>query len=471
MPPPLTDAGPTAPRSDGATGPREVYSVSRLNRTVRGLLEDLFDQVWVEGEVSNLRRISSGHWYFTLKDDQAQVSCAMFRNRNRLLRFSPSDGMQVLLRGRVGLYEARGNYQIVVDEMQQGGEGALRRAFEDLKQRLDREGLFAADRKRPLPLLPRAIGVITSPGGAALRDVLSVLRRRFPAIPVIVYPSAVQGRDAPRQLIDALHLALRRRECDVLLLTRGGGSLEDLWAFNDEDLARALYAADIPVVSAVGHEVDFTIADLAADQRAPTPSAAAELLSPDRAVMVLTLTRYRQRLQTGALRLLGDRRRLLDALHGRLQRAHPGRRLEARSQRVDELLLRLESALERRVARQRQRLDGLDHRLLRHHPGARLDRLAAHCDQLAARLRAATDQGLQRRRQRLAQATATLQAVSPLATLERGYAIVTDAAGRTVQQAAQVSVGDAVSARLAAGELRCRVVECDLPADAPTDDG
>lgn len=446
------------PPTPAQTSPKDIFSVSRLNRTVRGLLEDVFAQVWVEGEISNLRRISSGHWYFTLKDDQAQVGCAMFRGQNRLLRFSPKDGMQVLLRGRVGLYEARGNYQIVVEHMQQGGEGALLRAFEALKQRLDQEGLFSAENKRPLPSLPLRIGVITSAGGAALRDVLSVLQRRFPAIPVIVYPSAVQGQGAPAQLRDALARALQREECDVLLLTRGGGSMEDLWAFNDEALARAIYAADIPIVSAVGHEIDFTIADFVADQRAPTPSAAAELLSPDQDTIASALQRYQQRLQAIANRGLAQRRKQIESIEARLHRAHPGRRLEARAQRLDELSGRLQRALQAKLRQARQDVEALHARLHHRAPEHRIRHLEEHCSGLDARLRAALLSGMERRRHRLEKSMATLHVVSPLATLERGYAIVTrDRDGMPLQRADQVEVNETVSARLAHGELKCRV--------------
>jgi exodeoxyribonuclease VII large subunit len=438
--------------------PKEIYSVSRLNRTVRGLLEDVFQQVWVEGEISNLRRIASGHWYFTLKDAQAQVSCAMFRGQNRLLRFSPRDGMQVLVRGRVGLYEARGNYQVVVEHMEEGGEGALLRAYEELKGRLDREGLFADDHKRPLPTLPRRIGVITSAGGAALRDVLSVLRRRFPAIPVLVYPSAVQGQEAPAQLRAALTRALQRQECDVLLLTRGGGSLEDLWAFNDEDLARLIHAAEIPIVSAVGHEIDFTIADFVADQRAPTPSAAAELLSPDQQSILTALQRYRQRIGTAMQRSIDQRNRQLQTLDQRLQRAHPGRRLEAGSQRLDELSERLQRLIQQRLQESSRRLESVQARLHQQDPGRRLQQLQEHGNGLDQRLRSALQAGMERRRFRLEKAMATLQVVSPLATLERGYAIVTrDQDDALLQRADQVEVGDTVRARLAHGELTCRV--------------
>ncbi|RLA31329.1 MAG: exodeoxyribonuclease VII large subunit, partial [Gammaproteobacteria bacterium] len=260
---------------------RDIYTPSRLNLEARTLLEGHFPLLWIEGELSNLARPASGHLYFSLKDARAQVRCAMFRNRNRALRFRPANGQQVLLRARAGLYEGRGEFQLIVESMEEAGHGALQRAYEELRGRLTDEGLFDEALKRPLPTLPRQIGIITSPSGAALHDVLHVLARRFPAIPVVLYPATVQGDEAPNALRAALATAIRRAECDVLLLARGGGSLEDLWAFNDEALARAIRACPIPVVSGIGHETDFTIADFVADLRAPTPSAAAEAISPD----------------------------------------------------------------------------------------------------------------------------------------------------------------------------------------------
>ncbi|MGA7800973.1 MAG: exodeoxyribonuclease VII large subunit, partial [Gammaproteobacteria bacterium] len=280
---------------------RDVYSVGRLNREVRAALEAGFALLWVEGELSNVARPASGHLYLTLKDAQAQVRCAMFRNRCQFLGFTPQNGMQVLVRARVSLYEPRGDFQLIIEHMEEAGDGALLRAFEALKQRLSKEGLFEEARKRPIPTLPRRVGVVTSPIGAAIRDILSVLRRRFPALPVLIYPVPVQGTDAAPQIAAAVRRASERADCDVLIVTRGGGSLEDLWAFNEELVARAIHDSAIPVVSGVGHEIDFTIADFVADRRAPTPSAAAELVSPDQAEWLAQLraldARLLQRLQ------------------------------------------------------------------------------------------------------------------------------------------------------------------------------
>jgi exodeoxyribonuclease VII large subunit len=431
------------------------------------LLEGNFPRVWVSGEISNLRRIASGHWYFSLKDAAAQVRCAMFRGNNRLLRFSPDDGMQVLARARVSLYEVRGDFQLIVEHLEEAGDGALLRAFEALKRRLAAEGLFDPERKRPLPTLPRRIGVITSPGGAAVRDVLSVLRRRFPAIPVRIYPVPVQGPEAAPRIAVALRLAAARQDCDVLLLTRGGGSLEDLWAFNEESLARAIAACEIPVVSAVGHQTDFTIADLVADHRAPTPSAAAELLSPDQRSILDRFAQLEQRLVLHLRRRLTHQSQRLTWLSGRLRQQHPGRRLETGAQRLDELDQRLARAMRNAVARRRMRLEALLAHLRRHSPSHRLTQVRMRLQQLMARQRHALERRLEDRRLRLAKASGALQAISPLATLERGYAIVTRLPkGTLVRRAGDVARGDRVRARLGRGVIECRVEKTD--GEAPT---
>jgi exodeoxyribonuclease VII large subunit len=366
--------------------------------------------------------------------------------------------MQVLLRARVGLYEGRGEYQLIVEHMQPAGEGALRQAFELLKRKLAAEGLFDSDRKRPLPAFPRQVGVISSPTGAAIRDVLSVLRRRLPTLPVVLYPAPVQGADAPARLLRALALANDRRECDVLLLVRGGGSLEDLAAFNDETLARAIATSAIPVVCGVGHEIDFTIADFVADRRAATPSAAAELVSPDRVELLQRLAGLAGRLAAAQRRSHQTRGTRLEHLGRRLSLLHPAARLAQRQQRVDELELRLRTRLGHRL----QRLDGglatLAARLQGHSPAHRLERAALGLHDWQRRLLQAAQRGLARRAERLARAGATLDAVSPLATLGRGYAIVTTHPAATlVRDAAAVDAGDLVQARLARGRLLCRV--------------
>src|ERR1700761_824600 len=316
---------------------RDIYSVSRLNREVKALLERGFGSIWLEAEISNFSRPSSGHWYFSLKDAQAQVRCCMFRQRNMLCAFAPKDGQKVLVRARIGLYEPRGEYQLVIDHMEDSGLGALKRQFEELSAKLAAEGLFAPERKRPLPMIPKRIGVITSPTGAAIRDILHVLSRRFAAVPVLIYPVAVQGAAAAAEIAAAVRMAGVRAECDVLILARGGGSLEDLWAFNDEALARAIVASPIPIVSGIGHEIDFTIADFAADVRAPTPSAAAEIVVPDGGEWAARIAHLASRLHRSMLRGLEHRGQRLRWLMGRASLVSPAAKLAQQAQRLDEL--------------------------------------------------------------------------------------------------------------------------------------
>ena len=434
----------------------DIYTVTRLNREARELLENVFPVVWVEGELSNLSRPTSGHWYFTLKDAGAQVRCAMFRGRNSGLGFVPAEGMQVLVRSRVSLYEARGDYQLIVEHLEEAGAGALRRAFDLLKQRLAGEGLFAAEHKRPIPALPRRIGVITSPTGAALRDILSVLGRRFPALPVLLYPVPVQGPGAAQRIAEAVHLASRRRDCDVLILARGGGSLEDLWAFNEEVVARAVYQCEIPIVTGIGHETDFTIADFAADLRAPTPSGAAERVSPDQVAWRSRLESLGARLATLLARQLVHQEERLRWLTRRLQ--HPGRRLERVAQRIDELEQRLQRAQMELIGRRRARLAELTAHLHRHSPAQSVNQLESYRRNLTLRLNSTQQGMLDRSGHRLASVTRALDAVSPLATLDRGYAIVTRAADAVVvRRATDVAPGATIEARLAKGRLLCEV--------------
>jgi len=454
------------PAADGPPA-RDIFTVSRLNREARTLLERGLGSVWLEGEISNLSRPGSGHWYFTLKDETAQVRCAMFRQRNLLVRFPVRDGTQVLARGRVSLYEARGEFQVVVEHLEEAGEGALRRRFEALKQKLLAEGLFEARHKQPLPVLPRRIGVVTSPTGAAIRDILHILRRRFPAVPVLIYPVAVQGDAAPREIEQALRLAAARRDCDVLIVARGGGSLEDLWAFNDEAVARAIFACPIPVVSGVGHEVDFTIADFVADERAPTPSGAAERVVPDRAEWLRSLAASQGRLVLATRRRVAQCRQVLQAGEGRLARAHPGVVLRQRAQRVDELEGRLRRAGLARLERTAGRFAGARALLLRATPAIRIGMLRVRFDTATRGLARATRARLDDRRRGLELAARGLHAVSPLATLERGYAIVTDAQGVALLDARSLKGGDLVQTRLARGRFTAQVVEVEPAPDEP----
>jgi exodeoxyribonuclease VII large subunit len=386
----------------------------------------------------------------------------MFRQRNLLSNCKPRDGLHVLARGRVSLYEPRGDYQLLLDHLEEAGEGALRRQFELLKARLQREGLFATERKRPLPALPRRIGVITSPSGAAIRDILHVLKRRFAGIPVLIYPVPVQGAGAAQQIAAMLQLASQRAECDVLILARGGGSLEDLWAFNEEVVARALADCSIPTVSGIGHEIDFTIADFVVDVRAPTPSAAAELVAPNGAEWLEGLRRTTARLATGARRQLQTQRARHRWLAQRLGQAHPGVRLRHQAQRLDDFEQRLRFAARGALHRASGRLDAQSFRLRTRSPLVRLRDAQGKCTALAVQLRTAMREQLANARLRTDVAMRALHAVSPLATLERGYAIVTRLpGGELLRSADQVDLGDRIEARLGAGRIRARVEEKD----------
>ena len=442
---------------DNAT-PRHILTPSLLNRLVRDLLGDALPQVWIEGELSNLAKPASGHLYFTLKDSGAQVRCAMFKMKASVLRFRPVDGMQVLLRARVGLYEPRGEFQLVAEYMEPAGEGALQREFEQLKARLDAEGLFDPARKRALPRYARRIGVITSATGAAIRDVLSVLARRWPLADVEILPVPVQGREAPPAIVAMLRKASASARYDVLLLTRGGGSLEDLWAFNEEAVARAIHASAVPVVSAVGHEIDFSIADFVADLRAPTPSAAAELLVPDAVAIDRHLQQLQQRMVTLQQRQLQAHAQRVDHLLARLQAQRPQERLARDRERLLHLQHRLGVVLREQSQLRHTRLERLHARLLARHPRAQLSLLAHRLTEQDQRLRRAITYTLERQQTALRHAGHALHAISPLATLERGYAILFDEAEQIVRSTTAVTEGDNLKARVADGEFKLRVL-------------
>ena len=403
------------------TPEQAAITVSQLNRRAKALLEQGIARLWVEGEISNLARPASGHLYFSLKDDGAQIRAAFFRQRQRGPNIKLKDGDKVLAYGRVSIYEARGDYQLIVEQVEAAGEGALKREYDKLRKKLAAEGLFDEGRKQPLPELPGRIGIITSPSGAAVRDILTVLRRRFPSVPVTIYPATVQGDAAPGELMAAIADAERRDECDVLILARGGGSIEDLWAFNNEELARAIAACPIPIVSAVGHEVDFTIADFVADVRAPTPSGAAEWVVPDRDDWLRTINRLAQRVARLGQRSLEDREQTLDYLARRLASSSPMASVERAIDALNSLRRRLKAASQLALANS-------DHRL-----------------QLAMR---------------------ALHSVSPLATLDRGYAIVMDAdSGKALTDASAVATGSEIRARLHSGELLATVTKVSADDD------
>jgi len=414
--------------------PRNVLTPSQLGALARDLLEGSFPLVWVEGELGGVSRPASGHLYFNLKDARAQLRCAMFRPKSQYLPFAPRDGLQVLIRGRLTVYEARGDLQLIVDHMEEAGEGALRRAFEELKAKLAAEGLFDATRKRALPKFVRRLGVITSPSGAAVRDVLNVLQRRFPPIDVEIIPVPVQGAAAAPAIVQALRWAGSSDRYDALLLTRGGGSLEDLWCFNDEAVARAIVASPVPVVSAIGHEIDTTLADFAADLRAPTPSAGAELLVPDRRELLAALHRQGARLDESMRRRLDAPIQRADRAWLRLQALRPHARLERGATRLQELRRRLEVQLLQPLARRHETIDAL-----------------------GARLRRGYQERFEQRRLHLLGLARALDAVSPLATLQRGFAILRDNDGTIVRSVAQAHPDQSLSARLVDGSIKLRV--------------
>ena len=457
---PATFGGSARTRSvAGLGGPEDrgsgqAIAVSELARRIRQTIEQAHPLLWVSGEISGFTRATSGHWYFSLKDSAVQVRCAMFRGRNQWVDWQPRNGDAVEVRAAPTLYEARGEFQLVVDQIRRAGLGALFEAFARLKAQLEAEGLFDRERKRALPALPRAIGVVTSPAAAAWRDVLTTLRRRAPQIPVILYPAPVQGAESPARLVQALAAAARRSEIDVLILCRGGGSIEDLWAFNDETLARAIATFPVPVVSGVGHETDFTIADFAADLRAPTPTAAAELCAPSRAGLVGALAALQQRMIRTAWHQL-------DRLQSQLERvqrtlAHASRRrLEARSWALDRLAARLVHP-GAQIALRRQQLEQLEQRLTRA-AGLGLARRQGTVPAFQQRLATAWQTQVRGQQQRLAALEQALQLLNPGQVLERGYSLAYGPDGTLLRQPSQVAAGDAIEVVLAGGRIGARV--------------
>jgi exodeoxyribonuclease VII large subunit len=434
-----------------------VYTPSELNLEVKLHLEAGFPRVVIEGEISNLARPASGHLYFSLKDDRAQIRCAMFRSAALRAKLRPANGMLVQARGRISLYEPRGEYQFIVDGLQEAGEGLLQRRFEELKKKLESEGLFDAARKRPLPPCPARIALVTSPSGAAVRDLLHVLRRRWPVARVRLYPVRVQGEEAPGEIRRAIEAANRHGWAELLIVGRGGGSLEDLMAFNEESVARAAADSRIPLISAVGHETDFSICDFVADLRAPTPSAAAELATPDGAALSVQFDRQLRQLQRrieGNLQRDGQR---LDHLAHRLQQRHPVNRLHEQARQLDALRLRAEGAARRRLDRAAMQLDAAASRLRARRPDQRLRELGARLARLRRDLDRAAQRALKARRDRLEGLGRTLAAVGPEGTIARGYAVLRGPDDAVVTRVGQVETGDPVSAQLSDGMIDLRV--------------
>lgn len=440
--------------------PPEILSVSELNRRSKRILEAQFPMIWVEGEISNFASPGSGHWYFSLKDNKAQVRCAMFRNRNIYQAAAPKNGDHVTVRARVSLYEGRGEFQLIIEHLEAAGEGALRQAFEKLKQQLLAEGLFNEEFKQDLPVFPQHIGVITSPTGAAIRDILTVFKRRFPAISVSIFPVAVQGEPAAAEIADAIEIANHYQHTldeplDALIVGRGGGSLEDLQAFNSELVARAIFHSEIPIVSAVGHEVDVTISDFVADARAATPSAAAEMLSPDQKEWLATFNSYETLLANLALQKMASQQQKLLWLRKRMR--HPGSRLQEQAQRLDDLELHLCNAIHKRLLAERHRFSEQKAKLYQQSPRHRLEQAQQRTATLLLRIKRASQQKLVTLKQQLAGNAQLLESVSPLATVHRGYAIVMDQQQKIIRDAKQLRPGDKIQTHLANGRLDCTV--------------
>ncbi|PKG78265.1 exodeoxyribonuclease VII large subunit [Shewanella sp. Actino-trap-3] len=430
-----------------------VYSVSQLNSEVKHILEGQVGKIWLNGEISNFSSPSSGHWYLTLKDAHSQIRCAMFKGRNQSVRFKPINGQQILVKGAISVYEPRGDYQLLLESMQPAGDGLLAQEFEALKLKLAAEGLFALETKRPIPDNIQRIGVITSATGAALRDILHVLARRDPSIEVIVYPTQVQGAAAYQLICQAIVTANQRMEVDVLLLARGGGSLEDLWCFNHQDLAHAIYNSALPVISAVGHEIDTTISDYVADVRAPTPSAGAELLSKDKGNKAEKLALLLSRLQQGMKHYQLQQYGRLTQLSHQLQRHEPQRKLQQFEQRFDEMQMRLENALQHKLSRLTLRHQQLHNRLQQRSPINTLKMETNRLSYLNTRLMDAIQHKLTQSEQKLSNTAHQLDTVSPLATLSRGYSITKDNNGKVLFDGASVKSGDEIQTQLARGHI------------------
>lgn len=436
-----------------------IFTVSRLNSEVRLLLENEMGIVWLVGEISNFSAPVSGHWYLTLKDSRAQVKCAMFRGNNRRVTFKPQNGNQVLVKARLSLYEPRGDYQLIIESMQPEGDGRLQQEFEKLKMNLAAEGLFAQSNKQPLPEHPKRVGVVTSKTGAALYDILDVLKRRDPSLPVVVYPTMVQGEEAAIQIAQAIGRANERNECDVLIVGRGGGSLEDLWCFNNEIVARTIAASQIPIISAVGHEVDVTIADFVADMRAPTPSAAAEIVSRDNSHKEQAFAAKRARLVSAIRHLLIKRAQSTQALNYRLEKQHPSYQLQKQSQQLDDLDMRLRRGMAQYLKQHQQRVERKHHQLQLHSPVKRLGEQKLHLQRSEQKLLDAMDKTLLTTRHQLAMAAEKLETVSPLATLKRGYSITHSASDQTVSSVEDVKVGEVIKTQVEDGVIESQVTQ------------
>lgn len=437
---------------------KNIYSVSSLNRAAKSLLETGLGVIWLSGEISNLTIAVSGHWYFTLKDHSAQVRCAMFKGNNRRTGFTPKHGQQVLVRGKLSLYEARGDYQLIIESMAQEGDGLLKQQFEELKFKLAAQGLFAEAHKKTLPELIKRVGIVTSSTGAALHDILSILKRRDPRLQVIIYPSLVQGASSAQSVVTQIQLANARNECDLLIVGRGGGSLEDLWCFNEENVAYAIYNSQLPIISAVGHEIDVTISDFVADLRAATPSAAAELVSQNKAfheTQLQTLLNRLKQAMFSRLQLVSHQHALLNE---KLLKQDPKHKLQQQSLQLDEFSLRLQYAVQQILSNKEHKQQQLQTKLSHHSPAQTVNLALQKHQQLNTRLQNAISHKLKADELHLQNQITQLNAISPLATLARGYAIVKDEKGKISTDATSLKAGEQISVRLAKGEIKAQVL-------------
>ena len=435
-----------------------IYSVSQLNQSVRLMLENQLGAVWLTGEISNFSQPVSGHWYLSLKDENAQVRCAMFRMKNMRVSFHPTNGMQVLVRANVSLYEPRGDYQLIIESMHLAGEGLLMQQFEALKLKLAAEGLFAQHLKKNLPHFSKAVGIITSKTGAALQDILHILQRRDPSLKIIIYPTAVQGKDAATDIAQMIELANQRQEVDVLIVGRGGGSLEDLWCFNEEMVARAIFHSHLPVISAVGHETDVTIADFVADVRAPTPSAAAELVSRNQTELLQQLQYRRQRLEIALDRLFAEKRQKLKHLSLRLHNQHPQAQLRIQQQLITQLSHRLQQSLRHRWQKKAENLTALSIRLYKNPLPLRLQQYEQQLAQLKVRLNSHMNLTLSLQQKQLAHLCGKLDSLSPLKVLARGYSITQNQQNLTIRSIKEVNIGEHIKTRLTDGDIISQVI-------------
>jgi len=435
-----------------------VYSVTQLNSAAKSLLETGLGSIWLSGEISNFVAPSSGHWYFSLKDNRSQVRCAMFRGQNQKVTFKANNGSQILARVNVSLYEPRGEYQLVVQSMQDAGEGVLQQAYEALKCKLAAQGLFAQSAKKNIPCHPKAVGIISSPTGAALQDIIAVLKRRAPQLPIIIYPSMVQGENAAYTLSQAIHSANQRNEVDVLIIARGGGTLEDLWCFNDEQLAHTIYHSRIPIISAVGHEIDFTICDLVSDLRAATPSAAAEQVAGEKEYQLQQLQHQKQRLLQSFFKIITQKRQQQTYLQHQLQLFHPKQKLQVQSQRLDELHLRLNSKMQQLLLLNKHQHQHLSQQFQQQSPVHRIQYGQQATKNLSLALRNAMTHKIHSAKEKQASQAAQLEAVSPLATLVRGYSVVTDKQTKVIRSVDQIKIGQQLNTQLSNGSFSSEVI-------------